>query len=249
MTTKDALGNRMKTYECTNPAVQERFVAIRLDGVAFHTITNKITKPFDPFIHQCMVETTIALCKTIQNCVLGYTQSDEINLLMVLKKPESQPWFGGNPTKITSVSASIATYHFNQAWQQQPGAFFDSRIIPLPNLTETQNYFIWRTLDAKRNSILGTAQKHFPHKTLQNKSQNTLINLLNSINQPWQTHDNTYKFGTFTKKTKLPPSTLHVINHNNQHEETIRIERSAWTQHPWTIDLDQIRQEITITTL
>ena len=62
-----------------------------------------------------MQETTKYLCENIQGCVLGYTQSDEITLILVdYQKLTSSAWFDYEIQKICSISASMATMAFNK---------------------------------------------------------------------------------------------------------------------------------------
>lgn len=80
----DSLGDRMKGYEGVSRNFLTRRVPaiIRLDGKAFHTFTKGMEKPFDLVLTQAMQETMKHLCENIQGCVLGYTQSDEITLVL-----------------------------------------------------------------------------------------------------------------------------------------------------------------------
>ena len=92
-------------------------VAIRLDGKNFHTFTRGFKKPFDEILIKSMQETTKYLCENIQNCVLGYTQSDEISLLLVdYKNLNSSAWFDYKIQKICSIAASMATMAFNKSF-------------------------------------------------------------------------------------------------------------------------------------
>jgi tRNA(His) 5'-end guanylyltransferase len=62
-----------------------------------------------------MQETTKYLCENIQGCVLGYTQSDEISLVLVdYQKLETSAWFDYEVQKMCSVAASMATMTFNK---------------------------------------------------------------------------------------------------------------------------------------
>jgi tRNA(His) 5'-end guanylyltransferase len=55
------------------------------------------------------------LCENIQGCKLGYTQSDEITLLLTdYDTLTTDAWFDNNVQKICSVSASMATLAFNK---------------------------------------------------------------------------------------------------------------------------------------
>ena len=82
----DTLGSRMKTFYEAIPKtrlMRRTPVAIRIDGKAFHTLTQGLKRPFDEVFQKSMRETMLYLCKNIQGCVLGYTQSDEITLILV----------------------------------------------------------------------------------------------------------------------------------------------------------------------
>lgn len=113
----DDLGDRMKRYEDTNRFILPRrtYTIIRIDGKAFHTYTRGCDKPFDTGLIEDMQQTTLALCKQIQGCKFGYTQSDEISLVLTdFDDLNTTAWFDGNIQKITSVAASIATAEFNK---------------------------------------------------------------------------------------------------------------------------------------
>lgn len=115
----DALGERMKGYEnVTRTKLMRRCpVIIRLDGKAFHTFTRGFKKPFDSILVQTMQDTMKYLCENIQGCVLGYTQSDEITLVLVdYKSLQSCAWFDDSIQKMASVAASMATMKFNMAF-------------------------------------------------------------------------------------------------------------------------------------
>ena len=115
---KDSLGDRMKAnYEnrAKTYLVRRMPVIIRLDGKAFHTFTKGLKKPYDEIFHNTMNETMKYLCENIQGCKLGYTQSDEITLLLTdYDTLTTDAWFDNNVQKICSVSASMATMAFNK---------------------------------------------------------------------------------------------------------------------------------------
>lgn len=90
-------------------------VIIRLDGRSFHTFTRGFQRPFDEILIKSMQETTKYLCESIQGCVLGYTQSDEISLVLVdYQKFETSAWFDYEVQKMCSIAASMATMAFNK---------------------------------------------------------------------------------------------------------------------------------------
>ena len=118
MPVRDDLGTRMKEFYEQVPKtrlVRRMPVAIRIDGKAFHTFTRGFRKPFDHILIKTMQETTKYLCENIQGCVLGYTQSDEITLILVdYQKLTSSAWFDYEVQKLCSISASMATMAFNK---------------------------------------------------------------------------------------------------------------------------------------
>jgi tRNA(His) guanylyltransferase len=191
----DSLGTRMKGYESTSQSklLTRTPVIIRIDGRAFHTFTRCLKAldpslkdtPFSTIMHDTMMYTTHTLVENVQNCVFGYTQSDEISLLMRdWDFHETQQWFGANIQKITSISASIATAAFNVDFAQyrRPIYFsdmaqFDSRVYNLPK-EEVTNYFIWRQQDASRNSIQMLGRFHFSQKQMHGKSNNEVQDML-----------------------------------------------------------------------
>lgn len=208
-TKKDSLGDRMKAYESIPKTFLTRRVPviIRLDGKAFHTFTRGMKKPFDSILMQTMQDTMKFLCENIQGCVLGYTQSDEITLVLTdYETITTDAWFGYNVQKMTSISASMATLAFNkffeencnivwdsyyEAWNHTEEetkynemlysklnkALFDSRVFSIPK-EEVCNCLIWRQQDATRNSIQSVGQANFSQKQLHGKSCNIIQDML-----------------------------------------------------------------------
>ena len=123
MPVRDDLGTRMKTFYENIPKtrlMRRVPVAIRLDGKAFHTFTRGFQKPFDFVLMDTMQRTMKYLCENIQGCVFGYTQSDEITLILVdYQKFTSSAWFDYEVQKICSISASMATMAFNRFFAQE----------------------------------------------------------------------------------------------------------------------------------
>jgi len=212
---KSGLGDRMKGYEKVPSAklLRRTPVIIRLDGKAFHTWTKRLSKyddtlkdgPFSELMHDCMTHTTEYLVANIQNAVLGYTQSDEISILLNdWKKLETDQWFGGGIQKITSVAASMATAYFNFIFSHLAEndtvsidpALFDARVFNLPK-EEVANYFLWRQQDATRNSIQMLGRHYFSHKEMHQKNVSNVQDMLmiaHEIN--WNNIDTWKKRGT-----------------------------------------------------
>jgi len=186
---KTSLGDRMKTnYEHINRMYLTRRMPliIRLDGVAFHTLTKKLDRPYDKNFKDCMMETAKFLVENIMGSKMAYVQSDEISLLITdYDKLTTQAWFGKNLQKIISVSASMATMRFNQLYNElipegkriKEYGLFDSRAFVIPK-DDVTNYFIFRMNDATRNSIQGLGQSVFSNKEMFGKSCNEIQDML-----------------------------------------------------------------------
>ena len=113
---------RMKKYEYVSRTylTTRTPVIIRIDGKCFHSFTRGFKKPFDEILSGTMQETMKYLCENIQGCVLGYTQSDEITLILVdYKDIDTCAWFDYNIQKCVSVSASMATLAFNKFFKER----------------------------------------------------------------------------------------------------------------------------------
>ena len=121
MPVHDDLGIRMKTYYEGIPKtklMRRTPVAIRLDGKAFHTFTRGFQRPFDEVLVKTMQDTMKYLCENIQGCVLGYTQSDEITLILCdYQKLNTAAWFDYEVQKMCSIAASMATFEFNRRFE------------------------------------------------------------------------------------------------------------------------------------
>ena len=196
-TDKTSLGDRMKGYEniTRNHLISRMPVILRLDGRAFHTFCKKFAKPYDEVMAHSMRATMQYLCEHIQGCVLGYTQSDEITLVLVdYQELNTSSWFDNNIQKMVSVAASMATWKFVDAMsrfmylsnQNNPsvyeaalnkGVAFDCRAFNIPK-EEVTNCVLFRQNDAIRNSIQALGQAHFSHKELHKKSTEDIITMV-----------------------------------------------------------------------
>ena len=123
MPVRDDLGTRMKEYyeNVYRFGLTRRTpVAIRIDGKAFHTFTRGFQKSFDDVLVKSMQRTMKYLCENIQGCKLGYTQSDEITLILTdYDTLTTNAWFGYELQKMCSIAASMATMAFNKFFDEE----------------------------------------------------------------------------------------------------------------------------------
>ena len=176
------LGDRMKQYEQVTQVrlIRRMPVILRLDGKSFHRFTRGFEKPFDPVMLTAMQNTMQELCNCVEGCVLGYTQSDEISLVLC------------DYQQLDTASTLGYTDYLKRADQ----ANFDSRAFNLP-MEEVNNYFVWRQRDAIRNSIQATAQAYFSHKQLNGVNCKKALEMLLTEKQVnWNEFHTSLKRGT-----------------------------------------------------
>lgn len=220
----DSLGDRMKRYESVPKLFLMRRtpVIIRIDGKAFHTWTRWCEKPFDNVLAMMMADTLEYLIENIQGAVFGFTQSDEISILLRdYDTLETDMWFDGNIQKIVSVSASLATAKFNKIRPKDIPklAHFDSRTFNLPR-EEVCNYFLWRQNDILRNSIQSLGQYHLGHKPIQGLNNTEVTKLLE--NKGIYLHDvpQHFRYGTAASKDGIDlqvPSFVEIREYIERH--------------------------------
>ena len=254
---KDSLGDRMKGYENISRSYLTRRVPviIRLAGKAFHTFTRGMKKPFDPVLTQAMQQTMKSLCENIQGCVFGYTQSDEITLVLTdYATIKTDAWFGYNIQKMTSIAASMATLAFDREFIIAYGQWFDRSFTngesDLPGFSsldalyaskrhqalfdarvfsipkeEVCNCLIWRQQDATRNSIEAVGQAFFSQRELHKKNCNEIQEML------WSNHNiNWNNFPTENKRGSccVKQSTDASMNDPMNPGKTIMVTRRKW---------------------
>ncbi len=144
--------SQMRLYETASDQFvpPNLFIVARLDGRGFTRLTKEtldLEKPFSTHFRDAMVATVTHLMNSGFNVQYGYTQSDEISLL--LHKDDNT--YNRKHRKLLSILAGEASAAFTHA-MQHIGAF-DCRLCILPNETLVADYFAWRAEDAHRNSL------------------------------------------------------------------------------------------------
>lgn len=259
-----ALAKRMKKYEAVpkNTLMRRTPVIIRVDGRAFHTFTKGFQKPFDDVLIRVMQDTMKYLCENIQGCVFGYTQSDEITLILIdYKKLNSEAWFDYEVQKMCSIVTSMDTMAFNRFFMYEyeefnrwiyegsptdedkrlsdvyynamcKGAMFDARAFNLPKEEVTNNIY-WRQLDASRNSIQMVGQANFSHRELLNKTCDQIQDMLMT-----QRGINWNDMGTSYKRGSCCVRNRRFISTSVDGAETCEIRNPKEPETAWIIDND-----------
>lgn len=205
------LGDRIKEYyeDRTKTFLMRRMITIiRLDGKGFSKYTKKLNKPFDDGFSEDMDATTAFLCENIQGTKFGYTQSDEISIVITdFDNLESAAWFDNNVQKMVSIAASMATAKFNELRRKrgfETLAMFDARVFQVPTVDEMVNAMIFRQQDCTRNSISMAAYHLIGDKPTKNKSgeeKQEMLFQMKGVN--WNNYKTKYKRGTVVRKIQF----------------------------------------------
>lgn len=215
MAGKDDLGDRMKEYEAHETG--RRFLSMlpvyaRIDGRGFSKFTRGMDKPFDARMSAAMIETTKYLVQQT-GALIGFVQSDEISLAWKAPDYKASIFFDGKITKMTSVLAGMATASFNRAirdWKPFEDRYpaFDARVLQMPLDYEVANMFLWRSLDAERNSISMAAQAQFSHRELQGKTQKAMYEMLKDAGVRFEDYPEAFRRGTWVKRVTYEQPTM-----------------------------------------
>lgn len=147
----DELDAQMRVFEthhdqCVLPGVH---MVARLDGRSFTRLTKEVHQfeaPFDVRFRDLMLDVAEGLMAEF-GAIYGYTQSDEISLLL----PLNCDLFNRKLRKLNSVLAGYASARFSLGLGAM--ACFDCRICELPSARLVVDYFRWRNEDAHRNAL------------------------------------------------------------------------------------------------
>jgi len=195
-------------------------------------------KPFDLNFRKIMELTTKYLVN-YTNANIGYTQSDEITLVLYSDNYKTQVFLDGKRDKLNSLVASKCSVYFNSLL---PKYFpervnnlptFDCRSFNVPTLEEGVNAVLWRELDATKNSISMLAQFHFSHNTLHKKNTKIMLNMLNEKGINWNDLSSDLKRGTYIQRvkrlTKFSAEELDKLplKHDARNNPDLMIERSV----------------------
>lgn len=198
----------------------------RLDGKCFSQFTKNMKRPHDPLMTKAMIETTKWLLKET-NPLIGYTQSDEINLVWLTEDTRKQIFFDGKIQKMVSVLAAMATVQFYQLakeyWPEKTSSpVFDCRVFQLPNKMEASNAFLWRELDATKNAISMAARTVYSHNELYRKTGDVMQEMLWQKGINFNDYPASFKRGSFIKRI--------LTTHELTKEELDQIPEKHWPE-------------------
>lgn len=241
----ESLAERVKaleSVEALRKLPHDGIAIARVDGRSFSRYTRDLARPFDPRLSRLMIETARALTHEA-GAIAGYTQSDEITLVMARVSTEAQVYFDGRIQKMTSQLGAHATAIFHhllpahlpeKAATRALGALptFDARVWSVPTRCDAIDVLRWRQMDGVRNSVLNAAHATFGHSAIQEKSVSTLRVMLSERSTPWEQLPEYFRWGTFvlrrTVRRRFTATELEVLppRHAARLNPTLEFERT-----------------------
>lgn len=235
----DLFGDRMKLYEQAEAGRKLMPALARLDGKGFSKFTQGMKRPFDEKLVALIQNVTKFLVQETGACC-GYTQSDEISLAWLSTDFNSQIWFDGKIQKMCSVLAATCTarfldylqWYFSQGVDYRNYPVFDCRVWNVPSYEECANTFLWRELDATKNSVSMAAREYYSHKELHGLGRADMMDILIEKGVNWNNYPSHFKRGTYflrrtvkrgftdEERADLP------LNHAARKDPNLKVERT-----------------------
>lgn len=223
---------RMKKYEYVSRTylTTRTPVIIRIDGKCFHSFTRGFKKPFDEILSGTMQETMKYLCENIQGCVLGYTQSDEITLILVdYKDIDTCAWFDYNIQKCASIAASMTTMAFNRLFKQINDDWWFGLTNKWVESGMTKNTFISESdieLYSKRSLAIGQKGAMFDARIFNIPKEEVCNNIL------WRQQDATRNSIQMVGHANFSDKQMHGKN-TSQIQDMLMLEKGInWNDFP-----------------
>jgi tRNA(His) guanylyltransferase len=146
------LKDRIESYQTvTDQKLMARVpIIVSVNGRAFSKMTQLLDKPFCPKFSECIVSTMLRLCSDVDGTLFAYQYNDEITLVVRNDQtPDTTPWYNNQLQKICSVTASIATVHFNDCattvgLNMTGDPTFTSQVFTVPNIAEAINTMVYK---------------------------------------------------------------------------------------------------------
>lgn len=207
-----ALGDYLKGLErgeTGRRSMSGEAVYIRIDGNRFSKFTRGMARPFDERMTAAMIATARGLVHEL-GAAVGYTQSDEISLVLWESAAESELAHGGKFHKLVSRTDSKATHLFYRAamangldeFVARQFPEFDSRAFAC-SLDDAGKCILWRAIDARKNAIQMLAQSHFSPKQLHGKHGDAMLEMLAEKGIDFATYPVAFREGTLLRRVKV----------------------------------------------
>ncbi|KAI0729243.1 Thg1 C terminal domain-containing protein [Fomitopsis betulina] len=151
----------VRDFELPDPLLMGTFFVLRIDGHAFHKLSDKheFIKPNDECALQLMDHAARDVMNEFKDICLAFGESDEYSFLF----RRSTALYNRRQAKILTTVTSLFTSSYVYNWQKylpnkelKYPPSFDGRIVIYPSSKEVRDYFAWRQADTHINNLYNT---------------------------------------------------------------------------------------------
>ncbi|KAH9850310.1 tRNAHis guanylyltransferase [Lenzites betulinus] len=151
----------VRNFELPDPLLPETFMVLRIDGHAFHRLSEEhsFAKPNDERALQLMDDAARDVMNEFKDIMLAFGESDEYSFLF----RKSTTLYNRRESKILSTITSFFTSSYVFNWPKYmpdtPLKYcpsFDGRIVLYPSAKVVRDYFSWRQADTHINNLYNT---------------------------------------------------------------------------------------------
>lgn len=156
---------------------------ITINGRAFAKATSLLDKPYCNKFAECMFSTTLRLCNEIDGALFAYHHNDEITIVARNdQNPDTAAWFDNKLQKICSVTAAVATVHFNDCatsieLNMIGDPIFTSQVFVVPNVAESINTLVYK----QQHNFHTAIQSACFYELLKKYDKNTIKEMLGGL--------------------------------------------------------------------
>jgi tRNA(His) 5'-end guanylyltransferase len=158
-------------------------IVVVVNGRSFNKLTSLLDKPYCPKFSECIMSTMLRLCTDVEGALFAYQHNDEIVVVARNdQSPDTSPWYDNRAQKIASITASIATLHFNKCasaielnLMSEP--IFACQAFAVPNVVEAINTLVYKQQHNFHTSI----QLACLYELLKKYDKNTIKEMVNGL--------------------------------------------------------------------
>jgi tRNA(His) 5'-end guanylyltransferase len=222
--TWDELGDYISQVE-KQPIMKvepNKFITLRFDGNNFSRVLPKLKKA--GFIEEgfsqtfaTIMQNATKLVMTEFNAIYGFTQSDEITIIIPKCETEGATHiFSGRRDKLETIGACIISQYFTRELckiKELPDnirIIFDCRMAVWDTLEDSFQLVLWRSYDCSVNGVSTAVANYGAKKDIRNNNTGVKIKWLEENKKlPLNSHE---AYGSFFKKTKKLIQTKNLIS-------------------------------------
>jgi tRNA(His) guanylyltransferase len=134
-------------------------LVISVNGRSFAKTTQLLDKPYCPKLAECFLSTMLYMCSSIEGAIFAYHHNDEVVIITRNDQTnETSPWYDNKVQKICSVTASLATMHFNKCASALQlnltgDSIFTSQVFTPPGIPEAIQTIVYKQQQNFHTSI------------------------------------------------------------------------------------------------